>query len=84
MASLQFTVAAISLAQAIYASRAEAYGLTAERSWEHLEAREKHAYVTEAHLTLESVRPLPTARFDYFGQAVAITRRQALHLAGRD
>lgn len=57
MASLEFTAAACKLAVALYHARAEAYGLAID-PWETLPAHERHGYIDEAALSLESVKPL--------------------------
>lgn len=75
MASLTFNVAAIHLAQALYYSRAEAYGLALTSEWEQLAPREKHDYVEQAQLALEAVRPAPNTT-NYFGLAASLARRE--------
>jgi len=79
---LRLNAAACTLAQAIWYARAEGYGV-AVRPWDDLEPTLRRQYVEHAEDVLEAVRPVPTARRDYFGLASALARTQAANVVGR-
>lgn len=71
--SIHFTASACALAQAIYYSCAQAFGV-AIQPWEDIPVETRHEYVQRAGDLLEEFRPAPRRSFDYLGLAIGAIR----------